>query len=56
MTGIIISIFEVAAFIFSPIVGHYLQGMGRKNGIMYGYIIMASSTALNGVLAYIPSS
>ncbi len=47
--------FEVAAFIFSPIVGHYLSVVGRKNVIMYGIVIMAISTTGNGVLAYIPS-
>eukprot|EP00347_Sterkiella_histriomuscorum_P014772 403359588 len=53
MTGLIISIFEVAAFIFSPIVGHYLQKMGRKNAIIYGIIIMAVSTTLNGVISLV---
>jgi len=32
--------FEVAALIFSPIVGQMLEKMGRKNSILIGFIIL----------------
>ena len=54
-TGMIICAFEVGAFIFSPLIGGFLQRIGRKNVILIGYVIMAISTAFNGIFAIIDS-
>lgn len=47
------SAFEVATFIFSPIIGHYLKKIGRKNAILFGMGVMSISLALNGLVTII---
>lgn len=38
------SSFEVAALLFSPLVGMMLESLGRKNSIIYGFILVIIST------------
>jgi MFS family permease len=36
--------FEVAALLFSPIVGHMLEKVGRKNSILFGFAVIVLAT------------
>ena len=40
----IVTSFEVAALIFSPVVGLMLETLGRKNSIMIGFFVTICST------------
>jgi MFS family permease len=40
----IMTAFEVAALLFSPIVGLMLEKLGRKNSIMIGFLVTTAAT------------
>lgn len=51
--GLILAMFQVAYLIMAPIVGQNLQRVGRKNMILFGYIICICATVGFGVCANI---
>lgn len=55
MVSLVLIMFEISGFLASPIIGGNLTTIGRKNMIIYGYIVMIISTAGFGVNALIIS-
>jgi MFS family permease len=43
-TGIILSVYTLTLFLASPVVGAFLNDIGKKNSIIIGYIIMILAT------------
>ena len=53
--AIIIAMFEIAYIISSPIIGHSLDRIGRKNYIIIGYLIIVVGTIGTAFLPYMES-
>jgi MFS family permease len=51
-TGIILSVYQIACFIISPLVGMYLHRIGKKSGIVIGYFIVILATVGIGLLDF----
>lgn len=45
--------FQLAYLLAAPIIGSNLSKIGRKNSIVFGYVLLVVSTACFGVLAYV---
>jgi MFS family permease len=48
------SFVEVSGFIFSPIIGVLLEKLGRKNIIVWGFVIITLGTVGLGLCDLIP--
>jgi MFS family permease len=44
--------FQLAYLICTPIIGRTLHKIGRKNGILFGYVIITIATAGFGLLSF----
>jgi len=44
VTGFILSIYQLASLIFSPLIGAKLAAIGRKNAMIIGYLLLIVST------------
>jgi MFS family permease len=44
VTGFILSIYQLASLISSPLIGAKLAVIGRKNSMVIGYILIIAST------------
>ncbi len=47
-----LSMFQLAYLICTPIIGRTLHKIGRKNGILFGYVIITIATAGFGLLSF----
>jgi len=54
--GLLMSCYPVAFLICAPIVGNYLQSIGRKNFVVFGVSLMTLATAIFGLAAFTNSA
>lgn len=47
------SAFEISALIFSPVVGHMLEKVGRKTSIIFGFTVLVLASLLIAFTAFI---
>lgn len=51
--GIVLAMFQIAYLLMAPIVGMNLQRVGRKNMILFGYILCITATICFGLCSHL---
>ena len=47
--GILMACYPISFLVAAPVVGSYMESIGRKNCVVYGMLIMATATLTFGL-------